>query len=1160
MINETNHYTDISFLSLNVCGIKSKHILKDFNNYISNFDLIGFQETKLSDLDEIVIENFALYTKNRASRSRVSSGGIALAVKRSISNYVTVIDTNCKLVLWFKLSKLLTHYESDILCGIIYIPPESTRYSSHDPFTEIQNELDELKDNYGHFILFGDFNARTGIQNEFVEADAFLLDELHLDALECEYNTEYSMFEKNNISTIRSVRDKCSNNYGYKMIEFCKENNFFILNGRLGYDKSVGGTTCRGVSCIDYFLSNVSVFNYCRNLCVEEFCPLLSDVHNPVSLKLSLKENNFVGTPSVENEIKTKAGVKMWDNDCPEKVVDSIDILKLCEIESKLDNLITYDFGKSELDLIVLDISRLFLDSAQTAFGDKFRPQPRKNSTYKNNSQPWYGRECKEAQKEFIKAKNRYRGSKTDTNKLNMKTKGKYYRRINHVHYRRHVNSNANKIKSLKSSNPKKYWQFITRKQKSNSDVDVDVFYQFMKNLNTSSTDNANTFSGMNTDETSISEQLNESISLEEIKTNALKLVNGKSSGLDAVLNEHIKSTLHLMLPIYHKLFNIIFDTGVIPSAWTEGCIIPIYKNKGNTKNPENYRPITLLSCFGKLFTAIINSRLQTFAQEFDVIGENQTGFRKNYSTMDNVFALHILFDLMSKTKRKLLCAFIDFQKAFDTVWRTGLWRKLIDSHIRGKCFNIIFNLYQGIKSCVSVNGVKSPFFQCSIGVRQGENLSPFLFSIYLNDLENYLRINDVSGIECTLHTDELFMFFKMFVLLYADDTVLLAKSSNDLQHALNAFESFCTEWKLTVNIEKTKIILFGRGKLKSSLKFFYNNTQIEIVRQYKYLGVIFSRGGSFAATVKHNCEQATKAMFVLIRKVRSLNLSIDLQLDLFEKMIKPILLYGCEVWGYCNTSLIERVQLKFLKSIFNLKQSTPNVMVYGEFGIFPIKIDIQSRMVSYWTKIISNDSALKFSNLLYKILYNSNISKTSKWLEYVKGVIINCGFSGIWNAQFVESPKWLVQSIKQKAKDLYINEWYNSINESSSCVSYRLFKEEFNLENYLLKLPLTFKRTLCLFRTRNHRLPIETGKWFNIDIADRKCNLCDASLGDEFHYLLCCKKLALERRQFIKAYYYSRPNVIKFKQLMNTKNISELKKLCKFVKIILNSCSLFGC
>ena len=104
------------------------------------------------------------------------------------------------------------------------------------------------------------------------------------------------------------------------------------------------------------------------------------------------------------------------------------------------------------------------------------------------------------------------------------------------------------------------------------------------------------------------------------------------------------------MLPIYHKLFNIVFDTGIVPSAW-EGCIIPIYKNMGSNSNPENYRPITLLSCMGKLFTSVINSRLQDFANDYNILEENQTGFRKNYSTIDNIFSLHVLFELMSRSK-----------------------------------------------------------------------------------------------------------------------------------------------------------------------------------------------------------------------------------------------------------------------------------------------------------------------------------------------------------------------------------------------------------------------------------------------------------------------------------------------------------------------------
>ena len=112
-----------------------------------------------------------------------------------------------------------------------------------------------------------------------------------------------------------------------------------------------------------------------------------------------------------------------------------------------------------------------------------------------------------------------------------------------------------------------------------------------------------------------------------------LKVINGlkcnKSSGLDNIKNEHIKNTCNTMLPIYCTLFNIIFDTGIIPESWSLGTIKPIFKNKGDPKQPENYRPITILSCFGKLFTSVINNRLKTFADEYDVIDDCQAGFRK---------------------------------------------------------------------------------------------------------------------------------------------------------------------------------------------------------------------------------------------------------------------------------------------------------------------------------------------------------------------------------------------------------------------------------------------------------------------------------------------------------------------------------------------------
>ena len=166
-----------------------------------------------------------------------------------------------------------------------------------------------------------------------------------------------------------------------------------------------------------------------------------------------------------------------------------------------------------------------------------------------------------------------------------------------------------------------------------------------------------------------------------------------------------------------------------------------IYKNKGCKSDPANYRPITLISCLGKLFTSILNERLQKYADEHDLINDCQAGFRKGYSTVDNTFILHSLIELVCKSKRKLYCAFIDVKQAFDRVWRDGLWLKLYQSHINGKCLRIIQNMYSNIKSCILVNNRKTDFFISNIGVRQDENLSSFLFIMFLNDLEHFLEL-----------------------------------------------------------------------------------------------------------------------------------------------------------------------------------------------------------------------------------------------------------------------------------------------------------------------------------------------------------------------------------------------------------------------------------
>ncbi|MEW8547526.1 MAG: reverse transcriptase family protein, partial [Candidatus Thiodiazotropha sp.] len=651
-----------------------------------------------------------------------------------------------------------------------------------------------------------------------------------------------------------------------------------------------------------------------------------------------------------------------------------------------------------------------------------------------------------------------------------------------------------------------------------------------------------------------VNQEINLPITETEIIEAVRSLKRNKSPGIDDIMNEHIINTLSFLLPVYVKLFNIIFDHSIIPENWLLGNILPIYKNKGDIHNPENYRPISLLSCLGKLFTTILNNRLSKYAESFNVLTDCQAGFRKGHSTADNLFIINSLIEIFKSKREKLFLAFVDFKQAFDTVWRDGLWQKLRAYHINGKCLSLIQNLYNNIKSRITTSEGSSIFFPCSTGVRQGESLSPFLFSIYLNDLEYYFSQKTVPGINCEFNDDEILIYFKLFILLYADDTVIFGDNAENLQNALNSFEEYCNIWRLTVNVTKTKILIISQGRPSSKQHFYFNNTELEIVKEYKYLGIFLSRSGTFITAKKYISEQANKALFSLIKKIRNLNLPFDIQIDLFNKTIKPILLYGCEIWGTGNCDIIERVQLKFYKYIFNLKKTTPSFMIYGELGITPIILDIKSRIISFWTKLTAvNDETKTLSSLMYDLVYqmHKNSLCRSNYLDTVKHIIDSCGFSGIWQTQNPVNPKWFKLAIKQKINDQFLQQWSGFLDNASSGTNYRLFKDNPKQSNYISALSSYYCKIFIAFRTRNHKLPVETGRWASISLKDRICHLCNADIGDEYHYIMSCKYFKSLRSNYIKNYYYINPNTIKFKQLMNVNNRTELRKLCMFIKKI---------
>ena len=384
---------------------------------------------------------------------------------------------------------------------------------------------------------------------------------------------------------------------------------------------------------------------------------------------------------------------------------------------------------------------------------------------------------------------------------------------------------------------------------------------------------------------------------------------------------------------------------------------------------------------------------------------------------------------------------------------------------------------------------------------------------------------------------------------------MLIAESAHDLRRSLHAMNQYCCMWNLSVNVSKTKVVIFSRGKVRKYPKFSLGGNNIEVVDDYMYLGVKMHYNGRYATALKENYGRASRAMFTMLCKARKLLLPVDIQLKLFDSVVVPVLLYGAEIWCFEACNIIEKLHLRFCKMILKVNKSTCSNMVYGELGRFPLNIDIKLRAISFWARLISSGHD-KLSGVLYNSLYQMHVQGlfTSKWVNYVSNVLNECGFSGVWQTQQIPgSTDWFKQTLRLRLKDQFQQKWHSEVNNSVKCSNYRTFKSKLNLEPYLMQLPTCYKYAMTKFRCRNHSLPIEVGRSVNLDRDERFCMFCNnRKVGDEFHYIFECVRFVDERRRYLKEYYWKKPNVLKFEELMNNPRRKIIANVAKFIKYIL--------
>ena len=362
---------------------------------------------------------------------------------------------------------------------------------------------------------------------------------------------------------------------------------------------------------------------------------------------------------------------------------------------------------------------------------------------------------------------------------------------------------------------------------------------------------------------------------------------------------------------------------------------------------------------------------------------------------------------------------------------------------------------------------------------------------------------------------------------------------------------TYCLKWGLEVNTSRTKIVVFRKkGKLKDNEKWTYGNTTIEVVNNFNYLGVVLNYTGNFNLHHEHLKGKALKALNVLLKNCSKIKLKPKILCQLFDSFVGSVLSYGSEIWGYTKSKDLERIHMKFCKRILNVRKNTSSASIYGELGRYPLFIAWYVRMIKYWFKIVNTDNKI-LHRLYAQSLHYCEIG-CKNWVYRVKDILCRYGFQYVFYNNENIDHKMFIGVFKQRIIDCFLQEWQSSINESSLLDTYKLFKANFEYETYLDILPLNLRSMLSKLRLSSHSLRIQTGRYSNVCLPrnERICLYCTTrDIEDEYHFVITCPVYTEIRKKYIKRYYYKRPSMYKFVQLMRTSKKTELLNLARYIK-----------
>ena len=1149
-------------------------------------------ETHCRGNEILQVNSYQVFQVNRQVNvnNRRGSGGIAIAVNNSLleTHIIEGVYKGIEGQLGLKLKCKL----NDFLIGVVgmYLPPDSYVYGQNAEhfFNEASVIWNDLSD-CDILIGGGDLNARTKDMIDYLP---------DIDGnLPPRYNP-----------------DLIKNAHGNNFITFLKDNRAIILNGRITPEyNNFTFVSTRGSSVPDYMFCPLDHHQYCtdmKTLLVRDLVnsmtipppPRLPD-HSVLSATFLSSHYNFG-----QNE---QSSFEPFQNDIPSNKISKKNLKKINDnffmsesitrqVVDTIVRLESIESTQGEVDRLWREIKGLFLNEMESLPSIPMTNNKKLKKSLRK-AQPFWNPELKnlwyatcQAEKSYLHFKVVSQADLSIKNNLQKAFKNAQTHFDKKFRYfkRKFINQKQNELLDMASENDPNIWAKIKRLNSPPSRPPLEI----VKTDQTISTnireilerwhlDISRLFSGLRDnpemafdegfyqeiikkkeefDKMEESEQqnfsdfefssdcLNSEITFQEVSKAIDKTKLGKAYleiPNDVLKNFNAKTLLH-------KYFNLCFSSGLNPSEWDYSSIKPIPKPDKDSRDPLQNRCITILCCVAKVYSSILNRRLKMYLESNDILVNEQNGFRASRSCIDHIFVLITIIRNRKELGKETFLAFIDYKKAFDSVERNCLLYKLAKIGINGKMYRAIAALYSNPRSCVVLNSHETDYFECPIGVKQGDCLSPTLFAIFINDLASEIKNLNI-GINLNFEGGQDIEHNILNILLYADDIVCLAESENDLQDILIIIENWCKKWRLEINLTKTNILhIRSKRKPQSSFTFLFDMRPVPYCKYYKYLGVNINEHLDFKFTVDKHSDSAGRALSTIITKmIKNGGFPYKVYAMLYNACVTSIADYSGAVTGFDNFDSSMKLHLRAIRAFLGVPKNVCSAGLLSEVDLLLPQYRTNIQMIRQYHRIQCMDNS-KLAKKIYlwdRELNENNGLKT--WSTEVKLIFEKTNSLATFSSNNIFNLKAtvndMISSFKIKQQEYLILE----CGLKPKLRTFNLFKDFQEQPAYVTK-PLTFHQRRMLARTRLGCLPlrVETGRYTVPRLPEhlRTCLVCRAPnqlvdingvevgpVESEMHFLYQCDAYSAARgiwfgKMTIPENFETLPEEIKLKTALN--------------------------